>query len=151
MCQRDVCGGPSGQPCQAVVPVKCCQRGCCGPPWRLRACCTALPAPGSRPQKRKFGSLKWRGCSRAISEPSTGPAPPTIFHMRTSVCVCVWGACVVCECWGGGELRADWGCSGACVREGTCFYEEMQAFKLISAGTCVVCPGTQIHTYKMVY
>lgn len=61
------------------------------------------------------------------------------------------GACGVCECWGGGELRADWGCRGACVHEGTCFYEEMQAFKLISAGACVVCPGTQIHTYKMVY
>lgn len=63
VCQHHVRGGPSGRPCQAVVPVKCCQCGCCGAPWRLEACCTALPAPGGRPQKRKFGSLKWRGCS----------------------------------------------------------------------------------------
>lgn len=128
VCQRDVRGGPSGQPCQAVVPVKCCQRGCCGAPWRLKACCTALPAPGGRPQKRKFGSLKWRGCSRSYfrafyrsSATHDIPYENRRVCMRTRVCV---------------QTRA-WTQAGcACVCGATRIYEEPRPLKLISAGTC---------------
>lgn len=55
VCQFDVCGGPSGHPCHAVVPLKCCQRGRCGLPWRLKACCTALPAQAADLRKGNLG------------------------------------------------------------------------------------------------
>lgn len=54
-CTCVVCWGPSGQPCHAVVPVKCCQRGRCGRPWRLEACCTALPAQAADLRKGNLG------------------------------------------------------------------------------------------------
>lgn len=79
-------------------------------------------SPGSWPQKRKFGSFKWRGCSRAIY--STGPVPPTIFHMRTSVC----GACSDVCAWVGGYMRVfvwmqvllQGNASSECVPAGAC-------------------------------
>lgn len=51
-------------------------------------------SPGSRPQKRKFGSLKWRGCSRAIYRALyRSSATHDIPYEKQ----CVWGACgVVC-------------------------------------------------------
>lgn len=97
VCQCDVCGGPSGHPCHAVVPVKCCQRGRCGLPWRLKACCTALPAQAADLRKGNLGRSNGGVAPELFTEPSTGPAPHTIFHMRTSVCVVpvVWcGVCV---------------------------------------------------------
>jgi len=53
--------------------------------------------PGSRPQKRKFGSLKWRGCSRAIYR--------ALYRSSTTHDIpyenqCACGACGVCEYWG---------------------------------------------------
>lgn len=95
VCQWDVCGGPSGHPCHAMVPVKCCQRGRCGLPWRLKACCTALPAQAADLRKGNLGRSNGGVAPELFTEPSTGPAPPTIFHMRNSVCVvpvvwCVW-------------------------------------------------------------
>lgn len=87
VCQCDVCGGPSGHPCHAMVPVKCCQRGRCGLPWRLKACCTALPAQAANLRKGNLGRSNGGVAPKLFTEPSTGPAPPTIFHMRTSVCV----------------------------------------------------------------
>lgn len=87
VCQWDVCGGPSGHPCNTVVPVKCCQRGHCGLPWRLKACCAALPAQAVNLRKGNLGRSNGGVAPKLFTEPSTGPAPPTIYHMRTSVCV----------------------------------------------------------------
>lgn len=108
MCQRDVCGGPSGHPCHAVVPVKCCRRGRCGLPWRLEACCTALPAQAADLRKGNLGRSNGGVAPVLFTEPSTGPAPPTIFHMRTSVCVVpvVWCVCVSVAGWRGRFLYA---------------------------------------------
>lgn len=53
-------------------------------------------SPGSRPQKRKFGSLKWRGCSRAIYRALyRSSATHDIPYENQCVCgacgvVCVW-------------------------------------------------------------
>lgn len=147
VCQCDVCGGPSGHPCLAVVPVKCCQRGRCGLPWRLKACCTALPAQAADLRKGNLG--RWNGgvAPELFTEPSTGPAPPTIFHMRTSVCVVpvVW---CVCECWG--LMGGLWGGKCACVCECKCLYEEMQAlYSCLQA--CLVGPGIQMHVFSLLY
>lgn len=138
----DVHGGPSGHPCHAVVPVKCCQRGCCGLPWRLEACCTALPAQAADLRKGNLG--RWNGgvAPELFTEPSTGPAPPTIFHMRISVCVVT---CGICECWGLRNRRGWWGkfvC--ACVCE--YFYEEMLALHLYVLA-CVAWLSIQKHLY----
>lgn len=90
-----VCRRPSGHPCLALFPVKCCQRGLCGLPWRLEVCCTALPAQAADLRKGNLGRPNGGVAPELFREPSTGPAPPTIFHMRTSVC----GACgVPCVC-----------------------------------------------------
>lgn len=70
-----------------MVPLKCCQRGCCGLPWRLEACCTALPAQAADLRKGNLGRSNGGVAPVLFTEPSTGPAPPTIFHMRISVCV----------------------------------------------------------------
>lgn len=94
-CTRCVCVcvsvGPSGHPCHAMGPVKCCQRGRCGLPWRLEARCTALPVQAADLRKGNLGLSNGGVAPELFTEPSTGPAPPTIFHMRTSVCVCVRG------------------------------------------------------------
>lgn len=47
--------GPSGHPCHAMFPVKCCQRGLCGLLWRLKACSTALPAQAADLRKGNLG------------------------------------------------------------------------------------------------
>lgn len=100
----DVRRGPSGHRCHAVVPVKCCQRGRCGLPWRLEACCTALPAQAANLRKGNLGCSNGGVAPELFTEPSTGPAPPTIFHMRTSVCVV---PAVYVSVGGGGLQRGD--------------------------------------------
>lgn len=100
-----MCEGPSGHPCHAVVPVKCCQRGRCGLPWRLKACCTALPAQAADLRKGNLGRSNGGVAPELFTEPSTGPAPPTIFHMRTQcVCGACGGVCVSAEVEGGAEV-----------------------------------------------
>lgn len=94
VCPRDMRGGPSGHPCHAEVPVKCCQRGRCGLLWRLEACCTALPAHAADLRKGNLGRLNGGVAPKLFTEPSTGPAPPTIIHMRSSVCVWCLYVCV---------------------------------------------------------
>lgn len=144
VCQCAVCGGPSGHPCHALVPVKCCQRGRCGLPWRLKACCTALPAQAADLRKGNLGRSNGGVAPELFTEPSTGPAPPTIFHMRTSVC----GACgVVCVSVGN---RGGWRGKCACVCECKCFYEEMQALYSCRQAR-VVCPGLQMHVCLILY
>ncbi|MEQ2158600.1 hypothetical protein GOODEAATRI_014019 [Goodea atripinnis] len=81
---------------------------CCGPCevlsawplWSAMATGCLLHStsnPCSRPQKRKFGLLKWRGCSlaiyRALYRSSTTHDIP-----YENQCAC--GACGVCEYWG---------------------------------------------------
>lgn len=53
--------------------------------------------PGSRPQKRKFGSHKWRGCSWAIYRaPYWSSTTHIIPYENERAC----GACGACEYWG---------------------------------------------------
>jgi len=100
VCQRDVCGGPSGHPRHATAPVKCCQRGPLWSPVATGGSLRSTSSPGSRPQKRKFGSLKWRGCSRAICM-ALHRSSATHDIPYENQCVCVCGACgVVCVCVG---------------------------------------------------
>lgn len=92
-------GGPSGHPCHAMFPVKCCQHGLCGLLWRLKACSTALPARAANLRKGNLGRSNAGVAPELFTEPSTGPAPPTIFHMRTRAC----GACSAVCAWVGGD------------------------------------------------
>ncbi|CAB1450665.1 unnamed protein product [Pleuronectes platessa] len=57
-------------------------------------------SPGSRPQKRKFGSLKWRGCSRAIYRALYRPSATHDIPYENR---CVCGACGVVLVSVGGE------------------------------------------------
>lgn len=95
------CGGPSGHPRHAMIPVKCCQRGLCGLLWRLKACSTALPAQAADLRKGNLGRSNGGVAPELFTERCAGPAPPTIFHMRTSVC----GACRGVRAWVGGQVR----------------------------------------------
>lgn len=67
-------------------------------------------SPGSRPQKRKFGSLKWRGCSRAIYR-ALYRSSATHDIPYENQCVC--GACGVVWCVSVGGLG---GVGGETVR-----------------------------------
>lgn len=92
-------GGPSGHPCHAMFPVKCCQRGLCGLLWRLKACSTALPAQAADLRKGNLGRSNGRVAPELFTALCTALVPPTIFHMRTGVC----GTCSdVCVCELGG-------------------------------------------------
>lgn len=107
ICMHDVC---------VCVPMRCVWRAiwsplpCHGPcevlsAWPLRSPVAtegllhSTSSPGSRPQKRKFGSLKWRGCSRAIYRALyRSSATHDIPYEKQCVC----GACgVVCVSVGG--------------------------------------------------
>lgn len=109
-------GGPSGHPCHAMFPVKCCQRGLCGLLWRRKACSTALPAQAADLRKGNLGRSNGGVAPELFTEPCAGPAPPIIFHMRTSAC----GACSAVCVWVGGGNHGCW-----CECE--CFYKEIQA------------------------
>lgn len=94
-------------------------------------------SPGSRPQKRKFGSLKWRGCSRAIYR-ALYRSSATHDIPYENQCVC--GACGVCECWG---LMVGGGRVSLCVPVCVCMWRQVllwgnTGFIFMSAGnTCV--------------
>lgn len=144
------------------VPVRCVWRPiwsplpCRGPcevlsAWPLRSPVAtegllhSTSSPGSRPQKRKFGSLKWRGCSWAIYRALYRSSATHDIPYENPVCVwCLWWG--VCERWGWGGRRG----KCACVCERTCFYEEVQALNLCLQAR-VVCPGIQIHAYIILY
>lgn len=107
-----------------MLPVKCCQRGLCGLLWRLKACSTALPAQAADLRKGNLGRSNGRVAPALFTALCTGPVPPTIFHMRTSVC----GACSdVCVC--------------VCVRElgdMPVLLQGNASFEWVPVGACVV-------------
>lgn len=125
----DVCGEPSGHSCHAVVPVKCCQRGRCGLPWRLDACCAALPTQAATSEK-EIWVTEMEGLL-----PSYFQSPlPVQHHPRYSIWEpeCVW--CLRCMrvLEGGGEE----GEGVLCMREASDFYEDFLVLHL-SLQACV--------------
>lgn len=128
--QRAEHGGPSGHPCHAMFPVKCCQRGLCGLLWRLKACSTALPAQAADLRKGNLGR-------------SNGGVAPELFtalvqcHPRYSIweLVCAVPA-VMCV----RELGDKCECSCECKY----FYKEMQALN-VCLQALVLFPYMQTH------
>lgn len=80
--------------------------------------------PRQQPQKRKFGSLKWRGCSLAISRALyRSSTTHDIPYENQSAC----GACGVREFWKWGLNR---GRGRLCMREASDFYEDFLVLHL---------------------
>lgn len=106
-------------------------------------------SPGSRPQKRKFGSPKWRGCSRAIYR-ALYRSSATHDIPYENQCVC--GACgMVCVSVGGKVGEGWWGKEKGVVGF-LCAYVHSFMRKcikeLMSAGMCDVSWHTNACTFN---
>ena len=95
------CSLPSAQGQLVTLPCRGpCEVPSAWPLWSPMATGGLLHSTSSPDCDLRKGNLGRRNGGLApelFTESSTGPAPPTIIHMRTSVCgVCVRGVCGVC-------------------------------------------------------